>query len=215
MKCCSFLTVSPSGQSASVCPYDLSCSTCCNSCCEYLCTEVLSFHCTLHCIISSPDYAPQQMCFPTYTAGLERRGILRRWSLKINLLSKLYYRYQRCTHTHTLDKASILLWKIGTKIQFGLNCNVFFPAEVSFGLWSISGVLGLGSRKLCASWPTKQPGGSRWVRNQVHAFFFHLNLFMPLFKHKSILCQPLMDYVEGGLCFQHLLIDLASSHPAW
>lgn len=106
--------------------------------------------------------------------------------------------------------------KDGTKIQSGLcNCHVLFPAEASFELWSISGVLGLGCRKPCASWPAKQPAGSRWVRNQVHAFFFHLNLFIPLFKHKSIVCQPLMDYVEGGLCFQHLLIDLASPHPAW
>ncbi|XP_037991043.1 max dimerization protein 4 isoform X2 [Motacilla alba alba] len=105
--------------------------------------------------------------------------------------------------------------KDGTKIQFGLNYYVLFLAEVSFGLWSVSGVLGLSSRKLCASWPAKQPAGSRWVRNQVHAFFFHLNLFILLFKHKSIVCQPLMEYVEGGLCFQHMLIDLASSHPAW
>lgn len=62
--------------------------------------------------------------------------------------------------------------KDGTKIQSGLcNCHVLFPAEAGFELWNISGVLGLGCRKPCASWPAKQPAGSRWVRNQVHAFF--------------------------------------------
>lgn len=46
--------------------------------------------------------------------------------------------------------------KDGTKIQFGLNYYVLLPADVSFGLWSVSGVLGLGSRVLCASRPAKQ-----------------------------------------------------------
>lgn len=156
------------GQSASVWTCDLSCSTCCNSYCGYLSTKlVFSVHRAVHLM----RHSQQKWCLPTHTAGLERRSVLSRQSLKINLLRKLYYRYQRCTHTRTLDRASIFAMKDGTKIQFGLNYYVPFPAEVSFGLWNVSGALGLGSRKLCASWPAKQPAGSRWVRNQVHAFY--------------------------------------------
>lgn len=45
--------------------------------------------------------------------------------------------------------------------------------------------------------------------------FFQLNLFIPLSKHKSVMCWRLMDYVKGGLCSQHLLIDLANCYPLW
>lgn len=79
--------------------------------------------------------------------------------------------------------------KDGTKIQSGLQKATCFLASQA------------GSREQMGEKPSA-------------CIFFHLNLFIPLFKHKSLVCQPLM-YVEGGLCFQHLLIDLANPHPAW
>lgn len=111
------------GQSASVWTCDLSCSTCCNSFCGYLCTELLSFQCTEQLTWWG---IPNKWCLPTHTAGLERRSVLRRQSLKINLLRKLYYGYQRCTHTHTLDRASILQWKMGLKYSLDSITMSFF-----------------------------------------------------------------------------------------
>lgn len=176
--------------------------------CGYLCTELLSFQCTEQLTW----WCTPNKCLPTYTAGLKRRSVLSRQSLKINQLRKLYYRYQRCTHSHALDRASILQWKMGLKYSLDSIIMSFFllMSALDCGVWVESWVWA----PECCVLPG-QPSREQMGEKPSACVFFHLNLFIPLFKHQYIVCQPLMDYVEGGLCFQHLLIDLASSHPAW
>lgn len=74
--------------------------------------------------------------------------------------------------------------KDGTKIQFGLNYYVLFPAEVSFGLWSISVLPGQ---------PSSQPGADGSETKCMRFFpleFVHASL------QKSVHCVS----ASNGLC---------------
>lgn len=131
---------------------------------------------------SSPDDALPTNVSSTYTAGLERRSVLSRQSLKINLLRKLYYRYQRCTHTHALDKAAILQWKMGLKYSLDSIIMSFFMLKSALvcGTWVESWVWAPESSVLPGQ-PSSQQGADGWKPSA--CIFFHLNLFIPLFKH--------------------------------
>lgn len=158
-----------SGQSANVWTCDVPCSTCCNSCCKYLCTELLSFQCTEQLTW----WCTPNKCVFLPTLLLWKGGVyIKQTKLENQSAQKVILQVSEMYTYSYFGQSFYFAVKDGTKIQSGLcNCHVLFPAEASFELWSISGVLGLGCRKPCASWPAKQPAGSRWVRNQVHAFF--------------------------------------------
>lgn len=196
-----------SRQLASVWTCGLSCTTCYSSYYKCLCTELPCFPCIQHLTWSCTP----KSAFPprlVWKGGVHKAE--EAW--KFNLLRKWYSRCQRCTHSGALDHHSAM--KNGLKytldyivmsfflLKLALNCG----AQVQSWVWAPE------SRVLPGQPNSQQKADGRETKC---VCFFHLNLFIPLSKHKSIVCRPLMDYVKGGLCPQHLLTDLTSSCLLW